>query len=645
MMHKTAFLLVATGAAMSGFQPSDAQPAATPAFDLVIRHGTVFDGTGAEGIREDVGIVGDRVVALGDLSIARGRQEEDATGLFVTPGFVSVHDHSQPELYARPESLLTQGVTTAITNPDGGGPIDITRQFAGTNGLGLNYGAYLGFNSAWREVVGLDNRAATPAEMQRMRALVVAAMKAGAYGLSAGLDYKPGFWATTAQVIDVTAAAAPWRTNFPNHERVYPGNGNSSLAGMKETIEIGAKAGVMPVITHMKLQGKDHGKTAQLFAMTEQAQARGHYVGMDIYPYTYGQTALEQLLIPAWAQAGGMDAMLARFKDPALRPRIVRETQTQIDDRWGGAGSIYILDTRQELTDVIKQMGGVSPAEAVIRLLENGARRVILRYGLESDLARMLQYPLTAVSCDCGASNLPSAHPRHWGNYPRFLGHYVRDAKLMSWGEAVRKMTALPATMIGLTERGYLIPGMIADITLFDPKTVIDMSTLQQPTLRSAGIAAVIVNGRFALRGGALTSGHAGDRLVRSEHEPSRPMHFDVARTVSANGMVGGARVAVRLAQAAHGPQPSGSVELTGLADGKVLSMRPSILQTSTRWASTTGMGRWSDGRDQAITLVAEQADPFAGGKPTLTVWANGKIVLQGPLTGGAIAVTEGRAS
>jgi N-acyl-D-amino-acid deacylase len=613
------------------------------AYDLIIRHGTVFDGSGHPGMRADVGIVGDRIVTVGDLSGARARAERDATGLYVTPGFVSVHDHSEPAIYGRPESLITQGVTTAIVNPDGFGPLDIVKQLTVPGGLGLNYGAYVGFGTVWQQVMGLEDRRPTQEQTRQMQALVLKALTEGAFGVSAGLDYKPAFWAKTDEVSAVASIAKPWRTNFPNHDRVWPGNGNSSMAGMAETVKIGADSGVMPVITHMKLQGPDHGKVGAAFAMFAAAERRGVHVGVDAYPYTFGQTSLEQLLIPNWAQAGGNEKMLERFKDPALRARIIAETNETIVKRWGGPESVYLAAKQKELTAYMKEMGNVSGGEAVVRLLERGERAVILRFGLESDQAALLAKPVTVVSCDCGAVTSKTGHPRNWGSFPRFLGRYVREQHLVSWGEAVRKMTALPAAMIGLSERGYLLPGMIADVTVFDPRTVTDRATIDRPTLPSLGIDAVIVNGQVAVDKGTLTGIRAGAPLMRSRHEPSRPMNYATPRSLVVDGWVGGVHARATVSQAGGVARPRGTIRVSGLARGQSFVLAPSLLQGATGWASATGIARWSDGHIGAVTLVAEQADPLAGGKPGFAVLADGKPIVDGSLRAGRVQVHSAR--
>lgn len=612
----------------------------SPDYDLIIRGGTVFDGTGGEGRVADVGIIGDRIIAVGELFKATASAEKDASGLYVTPGFISIHDHSVPESYRVPVNLLTQGITTAITNSDGGGRIDFVKQISVP--MGLNYGAYIGFNTIWGEVVGSDDRRASAAEIKRMQELVISAMEKGAFGLSAGLDYKPGFWADTDEVIAVSKAAAPWRTGFTNHERVYPGNGYSSMSGMRETVEIGEKSGLMPVITHMKLQGLDQGKADAALALATDGAKRGLPVGMDAYPYTFGSTSLAQLTIPAWAQEGGEAAMLARFRDPILRERIDAETNDQLEKRWGGAAGVYLSEMRRELTDVINEMGGVSPGEAIMRLFEQGERRVLLRFGTEADQEAIVSHPLTAVSCDCGATTSATGHPRNWGSYPKFLGRYVREKKLVSWSEAVRKMTALPATMIGLTERGYLLPGMIADVAVFDPKTIIDRATMDEPFLPSTGVRIVIVNGKVALSDGMINIETPGQALFRSPHEPARPMNFDLNRKVTAKGAPKGSKntISIDVRQQAGSTQPTGEVIISGLTNGDI-RMTPSILQTSKSWASITGVAVLGNAKPIAITVIAEETDPAYRNKPSITVILNGKTTMQGLMPDNSMTVAQ----
>jgi len=514
-----------------------------PSYDLIIRRGTVLDGSGIPRYRADVGIANGFVARVGDLANARATEEIDATGLFVAPGFINIHSHASVDALPTAENMLTQGVTTEILNPDGGGPTDLGEQMRRVESLGtaLNVGPYIGFNSIWVQVVGPDDRRATPAEIERMRGLIVAGLEYGAWGVSAGLDYKPAYYAQVEDIVRVIEPAAAWRTNFPNHDRLTPESGFSSRAGVGETISIGERAGVAPVVTHMKSQGVEQGDAAKLLAMMDAATARGHYTAADAYPYTAGQTGLGALLVPAWAQDGGRDKMLARFSDPVQRPRIVAEIEQAMKARFSGPEGVYLPATKRQLTDVMREQNA-SAGETVVRILEQGNTAAILRFGAEADVIRILQHPTTSIACDCGASTETRQHPRAWGTYPRVLGHYVRETGALTWEDAIRKMTALPAATVGLVDRGYLAPGMWADIAIFDPRTVIDHATYEDAGQLSEGIRFVLVNGRVALREGKVTGEKAGLTLRRTRWMPTRPMTTGPRTASSQRGANAGER-------------------------------------------------------------------------------------------------------
>ena len=282
----------------------------------------------------------------------------------------------------------------------------------------------------------------------------------------------------------------------------------------------------------MKVQGREQGRAAEALASMQAATARGHYTAADAYPYLAGQTSLAALIIPAWAQEGGRDAMLQRFGDPAQRTRIIAEAEDALNARFNGAAGVYLPATQRQLVDVMREQQA-SAGETVIRILEKESPSAILRFGSESDLVRILQYPATAIACDCGASTETRTHPRYYGTFPRVLGHYVRETHALTWEDAVRKMTGLPASTIGMVDRGFLTPGMAADIAVFDPATVIDHATYESPALPSDGIRDVLVNGRVALRDGRPTGERGGRALIRSEHMPSRAMQDDRGRRVT----------------------------------------------------------------------------------------------------------------
>jgi N-acyl-D-amino-acid deacylase len=617
-----------------------AQPG-TPRFDIVLRHGTVIDGTGLPRYRADVGIAGSHIAKVGDLSGERGATEIDVIGLFVAPGFINIHSHAAVSALPTAENMLTQGVTTEILNPDGGGSTDIAAQLSRSSaaGLAVNIGAYIGFNAIWADTIGPADRRATDADIARMRTLVASGLDKGAWGVSAGLDYKPAYYAQVEEVVRALEPAAKWRTNFPNHDRLTPESGFSSRVGVGETIAIGERAGLMPVVTHMKAQGSEQGTAGTLLGMMQQATARGDYTAADAYPYLAGQTGLGALLIPAWAQDGGRDQMLQRFADPSQRARIVAETEQAMNARFGGATGVFLPQTKQELTDIMREMQ-VSAGEAVVRLLEKGNVGAILRFGSEPDLVKILQHPTTSIACDCGASTDARQHPRAFGTFPRVLGRYVRDQHLLTWEDAVRKMTALPANTIGMVDRGFLTPGMAADVTVFDPATVIDHATYEDAGQLSEGIRLVLVNGRIALRDGKVTREQGGRVLARDAHMPSRPMSTDLAPRIRLRGEVrlkpdAPYRLAIDISQNAKVPRAKGSIRITSAASGEILEATDlGVLQTTKDWASVTAMVRARpSGEAHAAILIVEQADPFVDGRPrTITIDVDGRPRITGVL-------------
>lgn len=596
--------IVAAGAARLHSQPQ--APAAI--YDVIIRHGTVLDGSGAPRYRADVAIAGGSIARVGDLAQARAAVDIDATGLFVAPGFINIHSHAQPDGLVAAANMLTQGVTTEILNSDGAGPVDIDSQLAGAfeRGLAINAGVNIGFNSVWRQVVGLADRRPAAEEITRMRRMITDGLAAGAWGISAGLDYQPAYFAQAEEVIKVIDVAGPSRTYFSNHDRVTPESNFSSLAGMAETIAIGERARVTPVITHMKVQGHEQGRANVILEQMRQAAARGTYTAADVYPYLAGQTGLVALTIPGWAQDGGRDAMLKRFADPGLRARIVRETEAAMTARFGGASGVYLPQLKQELTAVMSEMQA-GPGETVVRLLERGSPGIIARFGVEADLVKILQHPAAAVACDCGAVAREATHPRYYGTFPRVLGRYVREQKALTFEDAVRKMTGLPAATIGMIDRGLLAAGMQADVTVFDPATVIDHATFTEPTLPSDGIRFVLVNGRVALRDAQPTGERAGRALRRTMGMPTRAMNAGEPRAVKLRVTSGASRVEIDVTQAKGARTARGTFRLTDTAAGAGIDMKEfGQLQTARGWASFTGRARLrpSDLERSVIVIV-----------------------------------------
>lgn len=553
-------------------------------YDILLRNGSVIDGTGAPAYRADVAIRNGFIREIGNLKNAKAAVVLDVTGLVVAPGFINIHSHATAEGIATAANMLTQGVTTEIINADGASSTDIKKQLAffSEKGLALNLGAYVGFNSVWAAVVGQADRRPSAEEIQRMRDLLTANLKQGAWGVSAGLDYKPGYFARRDEVIEVMKAAAPWRTNFPNHDRLTPESNYSSLAAIAETIEIGEKAGVMPVITHMKVQGREQGGAPKAVAMMREASKRGHETVADIYPYLAGQTGLGALFVPAWAVSGGREETLKRFRDPELRARIAREIEVAIEARVLTPENIDIPSKGRRFSSYMKAFNA-GAGETMIRILETEHPSAIMKFGAEADLIELLRFPGSAVSCDCGAiepTERPGMHPRYYGTFPRVLGHYVRETKALTLEDAVRKMSGLPASIIGIANRGFLAPGMAADVTVFDPATVIDHATYEQPALVSTGIRHVIVNGSLALRDAKVeNSKRTGLVLTRTANMPSRYPHFVVARSKT------------RFVD----PKTKTEIRL----------VRKGIVQTHGKWSSFTAIANIA-GETHAILVIAD---------------------------------------
>jgi len=495
-----------------------------PTYDVLLRGGTVLDGTGATARTADVAIRGDRIARIGNLSKAKATTVVDVTGRMVAPGFINIHSHAEAPALRTAVNMLSQGVTTELLNADGGGPVDIAQQLTqlADSGLAVNVAASVPFNAIWSQVMGTTNHRATPDEIARMRTLVERGVTAGGFGISAGLDYKPAYFATVPEVTAVLAGARAWNTFFTNHDRLTPESGYSSVVGMEETRAIGEATGLVPVFTHMKLQGRSQGQAGAMLQRMRTARDSGRFIGADVYPYLAGQTMLAALIIPGWAQEGGIETMRERFRDPALRARIIADADEAMAARFSGPSEILLNDDNTTLAQLMERTGIRSPGEAVVKLLETRMPMAILGFGAEQDLVQLIADPDIAIACDCGAAVGNRFHPRYFGSFPRVLGRYVREQRALSWETAIRKMTGVPAALLGLTDRGLLREGFKADLVVFDSASVIDRATYTEPTIPSIGISQVLVNGRFAWRDGAATGAKAGVAIRRTPEMGTR---------------------------------------------------------------------------------------------------------------------------
>ena len=511
-----------------------AVPAPSPAarYDLLISGGTVIDGTGGPRYRADVAVTDGRIAVVSRGAIPPGTAQRtiDATGLVVAPGFIDLHAHLDPLLrLPDAESHVRQGVTTALGGPDGGGPspfgayLDSARSL----GVGLNVAFLAGHNTIRRRVMGLADRAPTAAELEQMRAMVAQAMHEGAFGLSTGLRYLPGTFSTIDEVISLSQVAADSGGIYTSHLRE---EGLGVIEGVAEAIEIGRRTRMTVVLTHHKVVGKPMwGKSVRTLEMVDSARRAGLDVRIDQYPYTATSTSLA-VLLPTWSLAGGDSAFARRVSDPVLRDSIVKGIiQLLLTDRGGGDLSRIqfarvswqpSLEGRTLHDWAIER--GLPPtpetgARLVIEIEQRGGGSGIYHVLDEGDVERIMRHPQTMIASD-GRLSRPGdghPHPRAYGTFPRVLGHYVRERRVLDLETAIYKMTGLPAATLRLTDRGRIVAGARADLTLFDERTVADRATFEDPHQYPTGISYVIVNGTIAVDGGRFTGTRSGHVLTR----------------------------------------------------------------------------------------------------------------------------------
>lgn len=514
------------------------QRAPQPEWAVLIQGGTIVDGTGAPRFAGDVAITGDRVVQVSRTSLdaRRAARVIDARGLIVAPGFIDLHAHLEP-LLSMPDakSHVTQGVTLALGGPDGSGPSPLGAYLdsAQRSGLGMNVAYLVGHNTVRRAVMGTENRAPTAAELQRMIALVQRGMGDGAFGISTGLRYVPGYYSKTDEVVALSRAAADSGGFYTSHLRE---EGLGLLEGVAEAITIAREARIPVVLTHHKAVGPPMwGKSTVTLAMVDSARAAGLDVMMDQYPYTASQTSLA-VLIPPWALSGGTRALRERLTNPVLRDSIERGIVELLrTDRGGGDtrrvqfGSVawdHSLEGRT-LYDFAERRGMGTSMEAAAKLvLEgelNGGASMVYHIIDEGDVRRIMQHPQTMIASD-GRLTRPGdgvPHPRAYGTFPRVLGEYVRVQHVLTLETAVHKMTGLPAKRLGLTgQRGCLAVGCFADVAIFDAERVGSPATFTEPHQYAEGIPFVMVNGVLVVERGEFTANRPGRALRRPPRRP-----------------------------------------------------------------------------------------------------------------------------
>ena len=524
-------------------------------YDLLITGGSVLNGDGTPAVTADVGIRDGRIATIGDLETAQARQRIDAAGLTVAPGFIDMHNHSDYTILVEPkaESMIRQGVTTMVlgesrsagpvkqgANDDprsraDGATVDWTTlggYFARLERqhMSTNIASYVGEEQVWTYVKGYGQTPATAAEIEEMKTLIAQAMEEGAMGLSTALLQPPSSIATTANLIELAKVSKRYGGIYSSHIR---DEGENVFNAVDEAIRIGAGAGIPVDILHMKIAHQAlWGRAAEIIAMVQKARDAGQNVQANVYPYTAGQNNLSSI-VPPWAHDGGRQKLLERLRDPAARRRMHDEVLHGLPNWYnhylatgGGWSGMLLVSLQHErnkpfqgkrMSDLIAARGG-DPVDVLFDVLieEGGSVPTVFFHHSEPDMQMVLKQPWTSIGSDGSAVNPDGPtgrshpHPRYYGTFPRVLGRYARDLKVITLPDAVRKMTSLNADKIGLKDRGRLKEGAWADVTIFNPATVIDKATFENPHQFPVGIEYVIVNGVMTVERGRHTGALAG---------------------------------------------------------------------------------------------------------------------------------------
>lgn len=528
-------------------------------YDIIIRGGTVYDGTGRPGVRADVGIRGDRIAAVGNLRRATAETVIDARGLAVAPGFINMLSWSTESLIidGRSQGEVRQGVTTQIMGEGWSmGPLneemkrrmkedqgDLKFDIEWTTlaeylkhlekrGVSQNVASYVGATTIRMHVIGLEDKKPTPEQMERMRELVRREMEAGALGIGSSLIYAPAFYASTEELIELCKVAAQYKGKYISHMR---SEGNRLVEAVEELIRISREAGLPAEIYHLKAAGQSNwGKMDKVIAMVEKARREGLKITADMYTYPAGATGLDAAM-PPWALDGGYEALYKRLQDPETRKKLAHAIRTPTDE-WenlyisaGSADRVLLVEfksdklkplTGKTLAEAARQRGE-DPVETIMNLVLEDRSRVGTVYFMmsEENIKKQIRLPWVSFGSDAGSMATEgdflksSTHPRAYGNFARLLGKYVREEKVIPIAEAIRRLSGLPATNLGLEGRGFLKKGMFADVVVFDPATIADRATFEKPHQYAIGVKHVFVNGAQVLSNGEHTGAKPGRAL------------------------------------------------------------------------------------------------------------------------------------
>ena len=498
-------------------------------YDVIIAGGKIIDGSGNPWYEADVGIIGERVTAIGNLGADSATTLIDATGLIVAPGFIDPHTHAIRGIFDVPtaESALLQGVTTLTEGNDGSSPFPIDEHYQAIieKQISPNWAVFVGQGTIRSIVIGSDDRDATPAEMQRMQDMVAQAMEQGALGISTGLFYVPGSFTPTSEVIALSKVAAAYDGIYISHMREEAAQ---LIDSVEETIRIGVEANIPVQITHHKVIGKEnYGASVDSLRLVDEARARGIDVTIDQYPYTAAQTGIVAL-IPQWAQEGGNERLLERIASPETRGTVKAAIVDKIlYDRGGGNPENVVISRNprdrsmegKNLAELTIE-AGMSPtpenaADVVMDIVTAGGATAVYHAIGPEDVDRIMRHPATAIGSDGPLSvfGVGAPHPRQYGTFARVLGHFVRERGVITLEDAVRKMSSLTAQRLGIRDRGLLAENYYADIAVFDADEVIDMATFEEPHQYAVGMKYVLVNGQIVVEDGQHTRRRPGKIL------------------------------------------------------------------------------------------------------------------------------------
>jgi len=498
----------------------------TDSVDILVRRGTVYDGSLTPGRVVDVGIRGDRIVFVGDAAQARVRAGRviEAQGLIVAPGFIDPHNHllaglpGANENTRRAPSALMQGITTLTIGPDGRGPFDVARVMAESETLGIGTNVYtlVGFGDVRGNVMGQSSAKATPAQIDSMRKLIDKAMREGAFGVGSGLFYAPQSYSSTEEAIAVISAAKPYGGVYDTHQRDESSYSIGLMNSVREAIRIGRESGLTTNLGHVKALGVDvWGYADSVLRLMRESRAEGHMVVADQYPWTASGTGLSAALLPRWAQAGGGDSLRLRIADAATRERMLTEMRDNLRRR-GGDSTLLLINgnsaARPYIGKTLKQAAaekGKPAVETALEMIRDGLDMGVASFNMtERDIETFMKDPFVMTSSDGSGG-----HPRLFGTYPRKIRRYVLDKPVITMERMIQSSSQQVAEVYGIRERGSIKAGYFADVIVFDPATIREQATYVEPEKLSTGMRWVMVNGRLAVDNGQPTNVLAGKGL------------------------------------------------------------------------------------------------------------------------------------